>query len=139
MAQTISDIMTTEPVTLDASESIQRAAREMRERDVGNVVVAENGKVRGIVTDRDIVVRAVAEGSSPDQVTLRDVCSSDLTTVSPDTDLAEAARLMREKSLRRLPVMRDDRVVGIVSIGDMAIERDPESALGDISAAQGNT
>lgn len=139
MSQTASDIMTADPITLEASQSIVKAAQEMKDQDVGDVVVAENGKIRGIVTDRDIVVRAVAQGSPPEQIELRDVCSKDLTTVSRDTDLGEVARVMREKSLRRIPVMEGDEVIGIVSLGDLAMERDPNSALGDISAARGNT
>src|SRR5215213_1294972 len=135
----ISDVMTPDPITLDVGEPIIAAARAMKERDVGDVVVQENGKVRGIVTDRDIVVRAVAEGRGPQEARLGEVCSSELAWLSPDADVADAVRLMREKSVRRLPVLSDDRPVGIVSLGDLAIEQDFESVLGEISSAPGNT
>ena len=138
MAQKVSEVMTPDPTTLDAAETVVDAAKAMKNRDVGDVVIAEDGEVRGIVTDRDIVVRAIAEGRSPGEVRLRDICSKDLTTVTPDTDVNEAVRLMRERSVRRLPVVQGHNAVGIVSLGDLAIERDPNSALGDISAAQPN-
>ncbi len=135
----ISDVMTPDPITLDVGEPIIAAARAMKDRDVGDVIVEENGHVRGIVTDRDLVVRAIAEGRGPEDARLGDVCSGELTWISPDADVAEAARMMREKSVRRLPVLSDDRPVGIVSLGDLAIEQDFESVLGEISSAPGNT
>jgi len=138
MAQKVSEVMTENPTMLDAAETVADAARAMRDRGIGDVVVEEDGRLCGIVTDRDIVVRAVAEGRPAADVRLRDICSADLVTVQPDTAVEEAVRLMREKALRRLPVMRGQDVVGIVSIGDLAIERDPDSALGAISAARTN-
>jgi CBS domain-containing protein len=135
----ISDVMTPDPITLDIGEPIIAAARAMKDRDVGGVVVEENGKVRGIVTDRDIVVRAVAEGRGPEDARLGDVCSGELTSIAPDADVSDAVRLMREKSVRRLPVLSDDRPVGIVSLGDLAMEQDFGSVLGEISSAPGNT
>jgi len=138
MAQTVSEVMTQDPTMLDAAETVADAARAMRDRGIGDVVVEDDGRLCGIVTDRDIVVRAVAEGRAPGEVRLRDVCSADLVTVQPDTAVDEAVRLMREKALRRLPVVRGDDVVGIVSLGDLAIERDPDSALGAISSARTN-
>jgi CBS domain-containing protein len=91
-----------------------------------------------LVSDRDLVVRALAEAADPERTTVANACSDDLVTVSPDEDLDRAVELMREHSVRRLPVVEGDQPVGIVSLADMAIERDPQSALGDISAAKPN-
>lgn len=139
MAQAIRDIMTQDLKTCPSDTTLDEAARSMRDADVGDVIVLkDDGTMCGVVTDRDITVRAVAERRDPSSVTLEDVCSHDVVSVTPDTDAEEAARLMRERAVRRLPVMEDGKPVGIVSIGDLAIERDPDSALADISAAPGN-
>lgn len=140
MAQTIKDVMTTDLVGCDVSTSLVDAARVMRDRDIGDVLVTDDqGQLCGIATDRDIVVRCVAEGGDMSQSTLADVCSADVVSVSPDASLDEAAQMMRDLAVRRLPVVEAGKAVGIVSIGDLAIERDPDSALAAISAAQPNT
>jgi CBS domain-containing protein len=139
MPQRIHDVMTPNPVSLQGTASVREAARAMRDQDIGDVIVIENNQICGIVTDRDIVVRTVAEARDPAATTLADICSHALTTVSPDDSIEQAVRLMREKAIRRLPVVEGGRAVGIVSLGDLAIERDPESALGEISAAPPNT
>lgn len=140
MAQAVKDVMTKDPVACDAKATAQEAAAAMRDHDMGAVIVQRDGKVCGIVTDRDIVVRAVAEGRAPETVKLGDICSRDLTAVSPGETLAEAVKIMREKALRRLPVIDGGgRAVGVLSIGDLAMERDSGSALADISAAPANT
>lgn len=140
MAQTIKDVMTTDLIGCDVSTSLVDAARAMRDRDIGDVLVTDDqGQLCGIVTDRDIVVRCVAEGGDMSQSTLADVCSADVVSVSPDASLDEAAQMMRDLAVRRLPVVEAGKAVGIVSIGDLAIERDPDSALAAISAAQPNT
>jgi CBS domain-containing protein len=138
MAQYLRDIMTQNPVTVQTSDSITAAARTMRDGNIGDVVVLENGQVRGILTDRDIVIRALAEGRNPAQTAVGDICSRELTTVSPHDAIGKAVAVMRDKALRRLPVVEGGRVVGMVSLGDLAVERDPESALGGISAAPSN-
>ena len=92
----------------------------------------------GIITDRDIVVRAVADGRDPQSTTVRDASSADVVTVTPDQNLDEAVRLMQEHDVRRMPVVQEGRPAGILSLGDLAVERDPESALADISAASPN-
>jgi CBS domain-containing protein len=130
--------MTKNPVACDATDTARTAATAMRERDTGAVIVQKDGKVCGIVTDRDIVVRAVAEGRSPDQVKLADIASKDLTFLSPSDPVDKAVQMMREKSVRRLPVLDKGKPVGVVSIGDLAMERDGSSVLADISAAPGN-
>lgn len=139
MAQTLKDLMTPNPTTVPKSTPILEAARTMRDQDIGNLIVTEGGKVCGIVTDRDIVVRALAEGCDPQSTTIGDICSADLVTVSPDDEVQQAVTLMRERALRRVPVVDKGKPVGIVSIGDLAIELDDDSALADISAAPPNT
>jgi CBS domain-containing protein len=132
--------MTSRPEALEATATVMDAAELMRERDIGDVVVLEDDRLYGILTDRDIVVRVLAEGGDPAAVTVGEICSRDLTTISPTASLGTAVRLIREKAIRRLPVVEDDgMVVGIVSLGDLAAARDRKSALGDISAAPPNT
>lgn len=138
MAKRILDIMTPNPMTLPTTASLIDTAVAMRDADVGAVVVLENGRVCGIVTDRDIVVRGIASGNYPATITLGEICSRDLTTLSPEDDVEDAVHLMREKAVRRLPVVEHGQPVGIVSLGDLAIEKDPHSALGTISAAPPN-
>lgn len=138
MAETIRDVMTTDPITVEPTMTCDGVAHLMRDSNVGDVIVTEAGNVRGIVTDRDIVVRVVADGRDPASVPCGDICSGDLETISPDTPIREAAELMRRRAVRRLPVVEGGRATGIVSIGDLAIERDSDSVLADISAASPN-
>ncbi|MFF8970141.1 CBS domain-containing protein [Streptomyces sp. NPDC014995] len=138
MTQHVRDIMTAEPVTVEPQASVTSVARLMRDENIGAVLVTEEDRLRGLVSDRDLVVRALAEGGDPEQTTVASVCSDDLVTVTPDEDLDHAVQVMREHAVRRVPVVEEGRPVGIVSLGDLAIERDPDSALGDISAAKSN-
>jgi CBS domain-containing protein len=137
-SQKISELMTSEPVTMQATASTLEAARAMRDSDIGAVVVLDNGKVCGIVTDRDIVVRAVAQARDLATTKLRDICSHELTTLEPTDTVEHAVQVMRAKAIRRLPVVQNGKPVGILSLGDLAVERDPDSALGNISAAPPN-
>jgi CBS domain-containing protein len=135
MAQTVEEIMTRDPRTVDASDTIIDAARAMRDADIGDVIVTDGGQVSGIVTDRDIVVRGVADGREPESTKVSDVCSTDVEAIEPDASVDDALRLMREHDIRRLPVVKDGQAVGILSLGDLAVEREPDSTLADISAA----
>jgi CBS domain-containing protein len=136
--QTIRDVMTHNLTTLPMSASLRDAARAMRDANIGDVLVVDNGNLRGIVTDRDLVIRAIAEGREAASTTLADICSGELTTVSPTDSIDHAVQLMRQKALRRLPVVENGHAIGIVSLGDLAQNRDPHSALGEISAAPPN-
>ena len=138
MAQSIREIMTPDPRTVEPSATLRDAAREMSQGDVGAVLVTENGRLVGILTDRDIVVRAVAEGQDPASTTVGDVASRDVATLTVDQSVDDAIRIVREHNVRRIPVVQDDRPAGIVSIGDLAIERDAGSALADISSEPAN-
>jgi CBS domain-containing protein len=138
MAQSVRDVMTAHPITCPATSSLVEAARAMRDADIGDVLITENGRICGVVTDRDIAVRGVAEGHDVSSLTLGDICSRQLTTLSPMDSVDDAVRLMREKALRRLPVVDGGKPVGVVSLGDLAVTQDPRSALGNISAAPAN-
>ena len=135
---TLRDVMTSDPVTLPSEACIADAARVMRDKNIGDVIVTRNGSICGIATDRDVVVRAVADGQDPTTTPLGAVCSQSLATVTVETPIEDAISLMRDKAVRRLPVVEDGRAVGIVSIGDLAEVRDPRSALADISSAAPN-
>ncbi|MDP8969964.1 MAG: CBS domain-containing protein [Actinomycetota bacterium] len=140
MAQTtVREIMTPNPRSLAATASVADAARVMREADVGAVVVLkDDGTVCGIVTDRDITIRAVAEGQDPDITVVDRICSHDPASVGPDDDAEQAVRRMRQNAIRRLPVVEEGQPIGMLSLGDLAIERAPGSALADISAQPPN-
>ena len=134
----IEDVMTPYPKTVDANSPVTEAAQIMRDADVGDVIVLSGGSACGILTDRDITVRVVAAGLDPEETHAGDACSKDVASLSPDDDVDDAIRLMREHAVRRLPVTVDGQPIGIVSLGDLAIEADGERALSDISAAPAN-
>ncbi|MGI8563642.1 MAG: CBS domain-containing protein [Candidatus Dormibacter sp.] len=139
MSRTVKDVMTEKPLALQAGTTLVEAALAMRNHDVGNVLLLDNDTVVGIVTDRDIVIRSVAEGQDPGQTVLAQISSRDLTSLRMDQPVEEAVKLMEERAVRRLPVLDEaGRPLGIVSIGDLAVERDPSSALGQISEAEPN-
>ena len=138
MPQSIREVMTEDVVVMPTTATLKDAGREMRERDIGNVVVLEDDKVVGILTDRDIIVRAVADDRAPSDTRVGEIASRHPETLSPDDTVEDAVRIMRERAVRRLPVVEDGRPVGIVSIGDLAVERDTDSALADISGAEPN-
>jgi CBS domain-containing protein len=125
MGQSIREIMTANPSTIEPDKSIADAARIMKQEDAGVVPVTENGRLTGMVTDRDIAIRVVAEGKDPQSTTVREVASTDLVTVDPQQDLDEALRLMAQHQVRRLPVVEEDgRLVGVVAQADVAREGD---------------
>ncbi|MFF8595551.1 CBS domain-containing protein [Streptomyces sp. NPDC015220] len=138
MAQHVRDIMTSRLVTVEPQTSVTAVAQRMRDEDIGIVLVTEGDELRGLVSDRDLVIRSLAEGGDQEQRTVASACSGDIFTVTPDEDVDQAVRLMREHSVRRIPVIDHGHPVGIVSLGDLAVERDPGSALGDISSAEPN-
>ncbi|MEU4773010.1 CBS domain-containing protein [Micromonospora sp. NPDC023644] len=135
---TVGEFMTTRLVTMDGNDTLTAAAQEMRDSAIGDVVVTDGDDVIGIVTDRDITVRGVAENMDPNSTPLNRVTSKDVITVSQYDDAVAAADLMRTYAVRRLPVIDDGRLVGLVSMGDLAVEREPQSVLADISADEPN-
>jgi CBS domain-containing protein len=134
MAQKIRDVMSSNLVTVGMDQAVIDASKAMRDNDVGDVIVVEGDQLLGILTDRDIVVRVLAEGKSPN-APASEIATTELTTLSPDDDAVEAVERMRGEAIRRVPVVEDGRPVGIVSLGDLAQSRDPSSALSDISSA----
>ncbi|HEY0389279.1 MAG TPA: CBS domain-containing protein [Gaiellales bacterium] len=139
MPQTVGEVMTRDPVTVQSDATIVDAARLMRDRDIGPLVVVDSGQVRGIVTDRDLVVRGLADGRDPNSVRIAEVCTGDVEAVSPDEPIADAVRRMEQRDVRRLPVVDGGRPVGIVAMGDLAVEGElPSSSVADISAASPN-
>ncbi len=138
MSQYVKDIMTNAPLTIDVGASVTAAAELMHEADVGALVVTDTSGVRGVLTDRDITVRVVATGNDPATTAVGDIVAPDLVAVSPQDDVATATELMRTNALRRLPVLDGEHLVGIVSLGDLAIDQDASSTLADISAEPSN-
>jgi len=134
----VRDVMTMSPTTLRADQTVTAAARLMEAENVGDVIVTENNAVRGVVTDRDITVRAVARGLDPKVTPIAEICSDEPVTVDSSMSLSKAADVMSDHSVRRLPVVDDGSLVGIVSLGDVAVRQEPDSALGEISAAPPN-
>jgi len=135
---TVRDVMTKDPICLDANSTLIDVGKEMRDADVGAILVTEADQLTGIVTDRDIVVRAIADARDPNDARAGDICTSDLETLSPDQELGNAVRRVKEANIRRLPVVEDGKPVGILSLGDLAEQLDPESVLADISGAPAN-
>jgi CBS domain-containing protein len=138
MARLIREAMSAEPVCLSSNTTLIDAAKQMREYDIGDLLVTEQDQLRGVLTDRDIVIRGLAAGKEPTTTTVGEIASNRPITVAPDDPISRAVDLMRQHAVRRLPVCENGRPVGIISIGDLALERDRSSALADISAAPAN-
>ena len=137
----IREVMSPCPRALNPDATVLEAAEVMRRDDIGDVLVMADADraLVGILTDRDIVVRALAEGRDPAQTRVGDVCSRQVVTVGPEDSVGHAVRVMREKAIRRIPVVDGSQVVGILTLGDIAVERDSRTALADVSAAPPNT
>ncbi|GGM01535.1 MULTISPECIES: CBS domain-containing protein [Micromonospora] len=130
----VSDVMTRQVVYLPAETTLDEAARVMKEADIGDVVVTEGATLAGLVTDRDIVVRSVAECSDPRVTTIGSITTREVVMIEQNASAGEAAALMRERGIRRVLVCDAERkLVGIVSLGDLAMQFDPTSALSEIS------
>ena len=135
-ARTVRDVMTPDPVILETTATARDAAQQMRDHEIGDVLVAE-GTLRGIVTDRDLTTRVLADDRDAGTVTLGDLLTDDLHVVRPDDDVREAVALMRRHAVKRVPVIEeDDTPVGVLSMGDLALQLDDDSALAEVSAAR---
>ena len=135
MAQTVREVMTPQPMYVKESASLIEAARAMRDHDIGDLIVVRGGDILGMITDRDLVIRGLAEGKDPKTMTVGEICSTDVVTVEPDATVDKVIELMREKAVRRIPVVDDGKPVGILSLGDLAMRKDKDSVLSDISEA----
>jgi CBS domain-containing protein len=132
MAHTVRDVMTKNPRAVEPSTTLVDAARNMRDENVGPLPIVDDGRVVGMLTDRDIVVRAIADGRDPSSTTVGEIASRELVTVDPDQSLDEAARLMAQHQVRRLPVVEEDgRLAGIVAQADVATAGD-DSLTGEV-------
>ena len=120
MGTSIKEVMTSQVKTCEPDTTVIEAAKVMAKEDVGPVPIVEQGRLTGIVTDRDIVVRVVAEGRDPSSTTVGEIASRDLVTVSPDDDLDAALKQLAQSQVRRIPVVEGDRLVGIVAQADIA-------------------
>ena len=134
MAKSVRDAMTEDPRSIGASASVVEAARMMREQDIGSLPITDDEKLVGMITDRDITTRVVAEAADPKLTSVEDVYSRDLISVAPDNDLEEAVRLMARHQVRRLPVVENGRLVGIVAQADIAL-RESETQTGELVEA----
>jgi CBS domain-containing protein len=134
MAKSVRDAMTEDPRSIGASASVVEAARLMREEHIGSLPITDDEQLLGMITDRDITTRVVAEAADPETTSVGDVYSRDLITVEPDTDLEEALALMARHQVRRLPVVENDRLVGIVAQADIALTEN-ETRTGELVEA----
>jgi signal-transduction protein with cAMP-binding, CBS, and nucleotidyltransferase domain len=138
MTKTVEVAMTPRPVTLEHRATIREAAKKMKSEDIGDVLVVRDGKLYGILTDRDIVVRCIAEAGEPTELRVGDICSTHLVTVRSTDSLQHAEELMRHRALKRLIVERDGVPVGVLSLGDLETARHPESVGSDVARAPAN-
>ncbi|NLY44216.1 MAG: CBS domain-containing protein [Clostridiaceae bacterium] len=135
----LKDIMTNNVVYVSMDTPVEQVAQLMQKHNIGSVPVCdENGSIRGIITDRDIVVRNVAHGTDPKTLKASDIMTSQVTTASPDMDVREASRMMAQKQIRRLPVVENNTLVGMVALGDLAVnpafDMEASEALSEISS-----
>jgi CBS domain-containing protein len=136
MPESIKEVMTPNPTTLNLKATAEEAAQKMRDEDIGDVLVVDDQhRICGIVTDRDIAVQVVASGADPKGLRLEDIGTKQVVTLPIDATVDKAVKLMREMAIRRLPIVEQGKPVGVVSLGDLAIERDPRSVLATISSA----
>jgi CBS domain-containing protein len=134
MAKSVRDTMTTQPATVERSRPVAEAARIMRDQNVGSLPVVEEGRLMGVITDRDIVIRLVAEGRDLESTTVGDAYTDQPVTVEPDQDLDDALTLMARYQVRRLPVTEGDRLIGMLAQADVALE-EKEKTTGEVVQA----
>lgn len=137
MSQSLKDIMTPTVATVSPGQPVQKAAQLMSQYNVGAIPVVENGKCVGIITDRDITLRTSSQGLDPVTTKIQSVMTADVVTGTPQMDIHEAANIMAERQIRRLPVIENGQVTGIVALGDLATkniyQNEAGQALSNIS------
>lgn len=129
LSHTVESIMTRQVATVTPEQSVQEAAQLMKEHNVGAIPVVENGKVKGMVTDRDITLRTTAKGLTP-STAVSQVMSSDVITGTPNMSVNEAAKVMAKNQIRRLPIVQNNELCGIVALGDIATNHTYDEAAG---------
>ncbi len=127
----VRDVMTSEVATANADTTLEEIATMMKAEDTGAIPIVEEDELLGIVTDRDIVIRCVAEGRDPSDVVAEDILTDNLEVVDPETEVAEALDVMGRHQIRRLPVVENGELIGMVSIGDLAVKQGDEQDTGE--------
>jgi CBS domain-containing protein len=136
----VREVMTSPVETVGTAAPLREAAKAMQRKNIGDVlVIGEAGEIRGIVTDRDLAIRSLAEDRDPTKASVGDVMSPVTATVEPSATVSEALDLMRRHDVRRIPVVDGDTAVGIVTLGDVSRSGGAGAALADISSAPANT
>lgn len=132
--------MTSDPTWIDAKETVDKAAQQLAREDVGSLPICEDGKLTGVITDRDIVVKVIAEGQDPAKVKVGDLAQGEAVTIGADDPIDELVKTMREHDVRRLPVIDGTDLVGVVAQADVAVELGDRAGelVADISAASSN-
>jgi CBS domain-containing protein len=125
------DVMTKEVTSLNVDDTVEKAAQMMKDNNIGSIPVCRDGKIAGIITDRDITLRSAAEGKNVSSIKVSSIMSSNPVTGDPNMDVHQAAELMAENQIRRLPVVDNNNLVGILSLGDLAVEPKFENEAGD--------
>ena len=120
MTRKMRDIMSSAPVCMASTETVSAVAKAMKEHGVGTALVLADGRLSGLVTDRDITVRVLAENRDPVTTLVGEICSSEVAVLGPDDGVEQAQRLVRERAMRRIPVLQDGIPVGVVSVGDLS-------------------
>lgn len=132
--------MTSDPTWIDAKETVDKAAQQLAREDVGSLPICEDGKLTGVITDRDIVVKVIAEGQDPAKVKVGELAQGEAVTIGADDPIDELVKTMREHDVRRLPVIDGTDLVGVVAQADVAVELGDRAGelVADISAASSN-
>lgn len=138
MTRMIRDYMSSNPISLDRKTTLLDAARSMRDSNIGDVLVTDKGRLFGILTDRDIVIRGIAEDLDPAEAPIGSVCSKNVKSLTPEHTIEDAVNLMRKHAVRRVPIARDGRPLGVLSIGDVVGALNPDTPLGQVSVAPAN-
>lgn len=126
----INDLMSKSVVTLNSSDTVEKAATLMKEHDIGSIPVCENNQIKGIVTDRDITLKSVATGKNTKSQKVNEVMSTNIITGNPNMSLDEASKLMSQNQIRRLPIVDNNSLVGVVALGDLATENKSDQMAG---------
>jgi len=128
--QTVEELMTSSIISVSPNQSIEEAARLMQDYNIGAIPVVENNQVVGMVTDRDITIRSTADGGDEEQP-VSEIMTNEVISVTPETQVEEAARIMAEKQIRRLPVVENNQIIGMISLGDIATDQQFDSKAGE--------
>ena len=131
MVQSLQEIMSKNVATISPQQSVAEAAQIMSQHNIGSIPVVQNGQCVGIITDRDITLRAAAKGANTTTTKVETIMSKNVVTATPQMDVHEASKLMADKQIRRLPIVENNKLTGIIAIGDIAVENQYQNEAGD--------